>query len=144
MDALLDSLLPYLDSTSFSYMPTVGMEATSLDLYYNHRIYVGCISVDSGRLYLNIRVTFTESIKDSLSIPTYYNDLNKFLHRFNLKHVLKLREWDSIHQQVYEILSPKVSLIKYLDSLDLCKHCMTTASAEQYVEILRKIEDEFG
>ena len=142
MDALLDSLLPYLDSTSFSYMPKVGMEGTSLDLYYNHIIHVGCIGVDSGRLYLNIHVMFTESFEDSF--PTYYNDLGKFLNRFNLKHMLRFKGWDNNHKQVYEILSPKVSLIKYLDSLNLCKHCTTTASAEQYVEILRKIQDEFG
>lgn len=142
MDALLDSLLPYLDSNSFSYNPTVGMEATSLDLYYNHRIPVGYISVDSGRLYLGMCVVFTESFEDSF--PSYYNDLVKFLNRFNLKHVMKFKGWDNIHRQVYEILNPKVSLIKYLDSLDLCKHCMTTASAEQSVEILRKLHDEFG
>lgn len=123
-------------------MPTVGMAATSLDLYYNHRIYVGCISVDAGKLYLNIRVTFTESFEDSF--PTYYNDLNKFLHRFNLKHMLELKEWDGIHQQVYEILSPKVSLVEYLDFLDSCKYCRTTASAKQSIEILRKLHDEFG
>lgn len=142
MDALLDSLLPYLDSTSFSYIPTVGMEATSLDLYYNHRIYVGCISVNAGKLYLNIRVTFTESFEDSF--PTYYNDLDRFLNRFNLKHILRLKEWDNSHKQIYEILSPKVSLVKYLDFLDSCKYCRTTASAKQSIEILRKLHDEFG
>lgn len=142
MDALLDSLLPYLNSTSFSYIPTVGMGATSLDLYYNHRIYAGCISVDNGRLYLGIYVMFPESIEDSF--PTHYNDLDRFLNRFNLKHIIRLKEWDNSHKQIYEILSPKVSLVKYLDFLDSCKYCRTIASAKQSVEILRKLHDEFG
>lgn len=142
MDALLDSLLPYLDSASFSYIPTVGLEDTSLDLYYNHGMHVGYISVDSGRLYLNIRVMLTESFEDSF--PSYYNDLDKFLHRFSLKHVLKLKEWDNTYQQVYEIFGSNVVLIKYLDFLDSYKYCRTTASAKQSVEILRKLYDEFG
>lgn len=142
MDALLDSLLPYLDSTSFSYIPTVGMEDTSLDLYYMHSIYAGYIGVDSGRLYLGIYVMFPESIEDSF--PTYYNDLDRFLNRFNLKYVLKFKKWDNNYEQIYEVLSPKASLVKYINFLILCKSCMTKTTAEQSIEIMRKIQNEFG
>lgn len=142
MNALLNSLLPYLDSSSFSYMPTQGKEKTSLDLYYDHKIWVGQISVDNDKLYLYILVECTESLLDC--IPLYPNALDKFLNRFNLKYELKFKGWDNHYNQIYEVLSPKVSLVEYLDFLDSCKYCRTTASAEQFIEILRKLHDEFG
>ena len=142
MNALLDNLLPYLDSNSFSYMPTQGEEKTSLDLYYEHKIWVGNIKVDNDKLYLHILVECTESLEDS--IPTYYNDLDRFLNRFNLKYVLKLKKWDNNYEQLYEILSPKTSLINYIKFLGSCKNCMTKTTAEQYVETMRKILHEFG
>lgn len=142
MNVLLNNLLPYLDSSSFSYMPMQGKEKTSLDLYYDHKIWVGHISVDNDKLYLYILVECTESLEDS--IPTYYNDLDKFLNRFNLKYELKFKRWDNNYEQIYEILSPKTSLVKYINFLVLCKSCMTKATAEQYVETIRKIQNEFG
>ena len=142
MNVLLNNLLPYLDSSSFSYMPTQGEEKTSLDLYYDHRVWVGHISVDNDKLYLYILVECTESLEDS--IPAYYNDLDKFLNRFNLKYELKFHRWDNNYEQIYEILSPKTSLVKYINFLVLCKSCMTKATAEQSIEIMRKIQDEFG
>lgn len=142
MNVLLNNLLPYLDSISFSYMPTQGKEKTSLDLYYDHKIWVGQISVDNDKLYLYILVECTESLEDS--IPTYYNDLDKFLNRFNLKYVLKFKKWDNNYEQIYEVLSPKASLVNYINFLILCKSCMTKTTAEQYVETIRKIQNEFG
>lgn len=142
MNVLLNNLLPYLDSISFSYMPTQGKEKTSLDLYYDHKIWVGQISVDNDKLYLYILVEYTESLEDS--IPTYYNDLDKFLNRFNLKYVLKFKKWDNNYEQIYEILSPKASLVNYISFLSSCKNCMTKTTAEQYVETIRKIQNEFG
>lgn len=142
MNVLLNNLLPYLDSISFSYMPTQGKEKTSLDLYYDHKIWVGQISVDNDKLYLYILVECTESLEDS--IPTYYNDLDKFLNRFNLKYVLKFKKWDNNYEQIYEILSPKASLVNYISFLSSCKNCMTKTTAEQYVETIRKIQNEFG
>lgn len=142
MNVLLNNLLPYLDSSSFSYMPMQGKEKTSLDLYYEHKIWVGHISVDNDKLYLYILVECTESLEDS--IPTYYSDLDKFLNRFNLKYVLKFKKWDNNYEQICEILSPKTSLVKYINFLTLCKSCMIKTTAEQSIEIMRKIQDEFG
>lgn len=123
-------------------MPTQGKEKTSLDLYYDHKIWVGQISVDNDKLYLYILVECTESLEDS--IPTYYNDLDKFLNRFNLKYALKFKKWDNNYEQIYEVLSPKASLVNYINFLILCKSCMTKTTAEQYVETIRKIQNEFG
>lgn len=142
MNVLLNNLLPYLDSNSFSYMPMQGEEKTSLDLYYEHKIKVGNIRVDNDKVYLYILVECTESLEDS--IPTYYSDLDKFLNRFNLKYVLKLKIWDNNYDQIYEILSPKVSLVNYISFLSSCKNCMTKTTAEQYIETLRKVQSEFG
>lgn len=142
MNALLNNLLPYLDSNSFSYMPTQGEEKTSLDLYYEHKIWVGNIKVDNDKLYLYILVECTESLEDS--IPTYYNDLDRFLNRFNLKSMLKIKKWDNNYEQIYAVLSPKVSLVNYVSFLGSCKHCMTKTTANQYIEIMRKIQHEFG
>ena len=142
MNALLDNLLPYLEYSSFSYNPTVGKEKTSLDLFYNHRMYVGSIGVDNDKLYLRILTDITESLEDSF--PQYYNDLDKFLGRFNLKPMIRLSEWDDEYYRVYEILSVKQSLTNYMDVLSKCLHDKTRASAEMYVETVRKIVDEFG
>lgn len=142
MNTLLNSLLPYLDSSSFSYMPTQGKEKTSLDLYYDHKIWVGQISVDNDKVYLYILVECTESLEDF--IPTYYSDLDKFLNRFNLKYELKFKRWDNNYEQIYEVLSPKASLVNYVHFLSSCEHCMTKTAAEQYVLTLRIIQSEFG
>lgn len=142
MNVLLNSLLPYLDSSSFSYMPMQGKEKTSLDLYYEHKIWVGHISVDNDKLYLYILVGCTEFFLEC--IPSYPNALDKFLHRFNLKYMLKFKGWDNHYNQIYEILSPKASLVKYINFLTLCKSCMTKTTAEQSIETMRKIQNEFG
>lgn len=115
MNKLLNDLLPYLDYSSFSYNPTVGKEKTSLDLYYRHKMRVGGISVDNDKLYLNIFTHFTESVEDSF--PQYYNDLDKFLKRFNLKPVMRFSEWDNEYIQVYEILSVNQTLITFIDTI---------------------------
>lgn len=121
MNKLLNDLLPYLDYSSFSYNPTVGKEKTSLDLYYSHKIRVGGIGVDNDKLYLSILTDFTESVEDSF--PQYYNDLGKFLKRFNLKPVMRFSEWDDEYIQVYEILSVNQNFIdilsKYLKMIEL-------------------------
>ena len=142
MNALLNNLLPYLEYSSFSYAPTIGKEKTSLDLYYNHKMYVGSIGVDNDKLYLSILAGFTESLEGSF--PQYYNNLDKFLGRFNLKPIIGLSEWDNAYKRVYEILSVKQPLINYVDTLLKCLHDKTTTSAEMYVETVRKIVDEFG
>lgn len=142
MNTLLNSLLPYLEYSSFNYAPTVGKEKTSLDLYYNHRMYAGSIGVDNNKLYLRILTGVTESVEDSF--PQYYNDLNKFLDRFNLKPIIRFSEWNNEYQRVYEILSVKQSLTIYVDTLSKCLQDKTKASAKMYVETVRKIVDEFG
>lgn len=142
MNKMLNDLLPYLEYSSFSYNPMVGKEKTSLDLYYNHKMNAGSISVDNNKLYLNILTGFTESVEDSF--PCYYNDLDKFLNRFNLKPVIKFKEWDNSYIQVYEILSVKQSLITSMAALQKYMKDMTKASAMLYVGTVRKILDEFG
>lgn len=142
MNKLLNDLLPYLDYSSFSYNPTVGKEKTSLDLYYNHKMRVGKIGVDNDKLYLSILTDFTESTEDSF--PQYYNDLDKFLKRFNLKPVMRFSEWDDEYIQVYEILSVNQTLITFIDILAECLNDRTTASVHVYSDTIRMILDEFG
>lgn len=144
MNKMLNDLLPYLDHSSFSYNPTVGSEKTSLDLYYIHKIRVGSISVDNGnKLYLSIFTYFTESIGDSF--PRYYADLDRFLHRFKLKPVLRFAtEGDITYQQVCEILSINQILITYVDVLSACLNSRTTISVPTYVDTVRRIVHEFG
>ena len=142
MNKLLNDLLPYLDYSSFSYNPTVGKEKTSLDLYYNHKMSVGSIGVDADKLYLCILTNITESLEDSF--PRYYNDLDKFLKRFNLKPVMKLSEWDDEYIQVYEILSVNQTLITFIDILSECLNDRTTASVHVYSDTIRMIMGEFG
>lgn len=142
MNKLLNDLLPYLDYSSFSYNPTVGKEKTSLDLYYNHKFRAGRIGVDNDKLYLNILTDFTESVKNSF--PQYYNDLDKFLKRFNLKPVMRFSEWDDEYIQVYEILSVNQTLITFVDILSECINDRTTASVHVYSDTIRMILDEFG
>ena len=144
MDKILNGLLPYLNYSSFSYNPTVGKEKTSLDLYYKHKMRVGKIGVDNDKLYLSILTDFTESVEDSF--PQYYNDLDKFLKRFNLKPVIRFNECGYVDEytQVYEILSVNQTLSTYIDALSKYLHTKSTASAEKYIETVRKIPDEFG
>lgn len=143
MNKLLNDLLPYLDYSSFSYNPTVGKEKTSLDLYYNHKMRVGKIGVDNDKLYLNILTDFTESVEDSF--PQYYNDLDKFLNRFNLKPVMRFSgEWDDEYIQVYEILSVNQTLVTFIDILSECLNDRTTTSVHVYSDTIRMILDEFG
>ena len=144
MNKLLNDLLPYLDYSSFIYIPTVGKEKTGLDLYYNHKIRVGKVGVDNGKLYLSILTDFTESVEDSF--PQYYNDLDKFLKRFNLKPVIKFNECGYVDEytQVYEILSVNQTLITFIDILSECLNDRTTASVHVYSDTIRMILDEFG
>ena len=144
MNKLLNGLLPYLNYSSFSYNPTVGKEKTSLDLYYKHKMRVGKIGVDNDKLYLSILTDFTESVEDSF--PQYYNDLDKFLKRFNLKPVIRFNERGYVDEytQVYEILSVNQTLSTYIDALSKYLHTKFPASAEKYIETVRKITDEFG
>lgn len=144
MNKLLNDLLPYLDYSSFSYNPTVGKEKTSLDLYYNHKIRAGRIGVDSDKLYLSILTDLTESTEDSF--PRYYNDLSKFLNRFNLKPIIRFSEYGytAEYSQVYEILSVNQTLITFIDVLASCLNDRTTASVHMYSDTIRKILDEFG
>lgn len=142
MNKLLNDLLPYLDYSSFSYNPTVGKEKTSLDLYYNHKFRAGRIGVDNDKLYLNILTDFTESVKNSF--PQYYNDLDKFLKRFNLKPVMRFSEWDDEYIQVYEILNVNQTLVTLVDILSECINDRTTASVHVYSDTMGIILDEFG
>lgn len=142
MNKLLNDLLPYLDYSSFSYNPMVGKEKTCLDLYYNHKMRVGKIGVDNDKLYLNILTDLTESTEDSF--PRYYNDLSKFLNRFNLKPVMRFSEWDDEYIQVYEILSVNQTLVTFIDILSECLNDRTTASVHVYSDTIRMILDEFG
>lgn len=144
MNKLLNDLLPYLDYSSFIYIPTVGKEKTSLDLYYNHKMRVGKVGVDNGKLYLSILTDFTESVEDSF--PQYYNDLDKFLKRFNLKPVIRFNECGYVNEytQVYEILSVNQTLITFIDILSECLKDRTTASVHVYSDTIRMILDEFG
>lgn len=143
MNKLLNDLLPYLDYSSFSYNPTVGKEKTSLDLYYNHKMRVGKIGVDNDKLYLNIFTDFTEAVEDSF--PQYYNNLDKFLKRFNLKPVMRFSgEWVDEYIQVYEILSVNQTLVTFIDILSECLNDRTTASVHVYSDTMMRILDEFG
>lgn len=144
MNKILNDLLPYLEYSSFSYNPTVGKEKTSLDLYYKHKMRVGRIGVDRDKLYLSILTDVTESVEDSF--PQYYNDLDKFLKRFNLKPVIRFNECGYVDEytQVYEILSVNQTLITYVDALSACLNDRTTASVHVYSDTIRMILDEFG
>ena len=105
---------------------------------------VGKIGVDNDKLYLSILTDFTESVEDSF--PQYYNDLDKFLKRFNLKPVIRFNECGYVDEytQVYEILSVNQTLITYVDVLSACLNDRTTASVHVYSDTIRMILDEFG
>lgn len=144
MNKLLNDLLPYLDYSSFSYNPTVGKEKTSLDLYYNHKFRAGRIGVDNGILYLVILTDITESVEDSF--PQYYNDLGRFLKRFNLKPVIRFNEcgFADEYTRVYEVLSVNQALVTLVDVLSKCLDDRTPASVPIYGSTIRMIMDEFG